>query len=152
MTQIYAFSQGFEEFFSASQQFEHLVNRLRSKEAAQMEHGEIEDLVDQEGRELLRRLFQGYLDRRCSNEVQHEAIEGSDGLRPRHREECGRHLETLFGTVRVRREGYSAAGLGSLFPLDAELNLPVDQYSDGVRRRTAIKLSFSPYISWAEPF
>ena len=75
MTQIYAFSQGFEEFFSASQQFEHLVNRLRSKEAAQMEHGEIEDLVDQEGRELLRRLFQGYLDRRCSNEVQHEAIE-----------------------------------------------------------------------------
>ena len=139
MTQIYAFSQGFEEFFSASQQFEHLVNRLRSKEAAQMEHGEIEDLVDQEGRELLRRLFQGYLDRRCSNEVQHEAIEGSDGLRPRHREECGRHLETLFGTVRVRREGYSAAGLSSLFPLDAELNLPVDQYSDGVRRRAVIE-------------
>ena len=45
MTQIYAFSQGFEEFFSASQQFEHLVHCLLSQEASQMEHGEIEELV-----------------------------------------------------------------------------------------------------------
>lgn len=140
MTQIYAFSQGFEEFFSASQQFEHLVHRLLSQEASQMEHGEIEELVEQEGRELLRRLFQGYLDHRSSNEVEHESLVGSDGhRRSPHRAECGRNLETLFGTVRVQRAGYGARGLCSLFPLDAELNLPGDQYSDGVRRRAAIE-------------
>jgi hypothetical protein len=42
---------------------------------------------------------------------------------------------TLFGVVKVRRKGYSAHGLSSVFPLDEVLNLPADKYSHGLRRR-----------------
>ena len=104
MRQIYSFSQGFEEFFSANQQFEHLIHRLRSQETSRMEHGEIEALVEQEGHELTRRLLQGYLDHRSSQKARNEALEGSDGqLRSQHRWECRRNIETFFGTVRMCR-------------------------------------------------
>jgi hypothetical protein len=58
-------------------------------------------------------------------------------------------LETLFGRVQVRRVGYSARGEGSLYPLDAVLNLPPDAYSDGLRRRVAeevAKVSFEEAV------
>jgi hypothetical protein len=37
--------------------------------------------------------------------------------------------------VRIEREGHGARGWRTLFPLDAELNLPGELYSFGVRRR-----------------
>jgi hypothetical protein len=58
-------------------------------------------------------------------------------VRTHHRRDCPSGLETLFGRVQVRRQGYRARGQGSLYPLDAALNLPPDAYSDGLRRRVA---------------
>ena len=46
-----------------------------------------------------------------------------------------RKLTSLFGDVTVTRKSYSQRGHSSLFPIDAELNLPTDQYSDGMRLR-----------------
>ena len=54
-------------------------------------------------------------------------------VRTHRREGCKRRLETRFGEVILRRRGYGARGLKSVFPLDAELNLPPDKYSHGLR-------------------
>jgi hypothetical protein len=43
----------------------------------------------------------------------------------------------VFGTVSVERAGYGKEGVGSLHPLDAELNLPHERYSLELRRRVA---------------
>jgi hypothetical protein len=65
-------------------------------------------------------------------------VAGSDGVvRRHHRSGCETSLETIFGRVRVRRQRYGARGAASLFPLDAGLNLPLDPYSEGLRRRVA---------------
>ena len=95
-------------------------------------------LPDTEGTELLRRLLQGHLDVRAANETRQEAVTGADGVIRNHcRKDCRRDVMSLFGEVSVRRLGYSARGHRSLFVLDGELNLPVDKYSHGLRRRIA---------------
>jgi hypothetical protein len=43
----------------------------------------------------------------------------------------------LFGDVTVKRNRYNQRRQASQFPLDGELNLAADQYSDGVRKRVA---------------
>lgn len=58
------------------------------------------------------------------------------GTRPAARVHT-RELETIFGTVTVTRVGYGAEGEPSLYPLDGQLNLPVERYSHEVRRRVA---------------
>jgi hypothetical protein len=44
---------------------------------------------------------------------------------------------SIFGEVTVRRKGYSLPGVKSRFVLNADLNLPPDKYSHGLRRRVA---------------
>ncbi len=56
-----------------------------------------------------------------------------------------RKLETVFGTVSVQRAGYGKKGVGSLHPLDADLNLPVDRYSLELRRRVAEEAAKSSF-------
>ncbi len=59
---------------------------------------------------------------------------GPIGIARTHRREgYRRRLETRFGKVIVTRRGYGGRGLDSVFPLDAELNLPPDKYSHGLR-------------------
>jgi hypothetical protein len=91
-------------------------------------------MVHAEGNELLRRLLQGHLDQRRREEPMHERVVGADGVARTHRREsCRRALETRFGEVIVTRRGYGGRGLESVFPLDAQLNLPSDKYSHGLR-------------------
>lgn len=136
MSQAYTTIDDWEMFFHAFEQFSDVVTQLRSDESRQLEHGQVEQLLEQEGRELLRRLLQGHLDYRAANETDWESIEGADGIIPsQHRQGCERHLATLFGDVIVTRRAYRAPGAPSLFALDAALNLPPDKYSDGLRRR-----------------
>jgi hypothetical protein len=138
MTQAYLIHQGLEEFAAAREQFSHLVSELQSAAVLGMQHGEVEALISREGTELLRRLLQGHLDLRSARESEREAVAGSDGVvRRRCREGCERDLMSVFGEVQVRRRGYGAPGLSSVFPLDAELNLPADKYSQGLRQRVA---------------
>src|SRR5208283_4384227 len=63
---------------------------------------------------------------------------------------CSRDLETVFGNVTIRRKGYSKPGSESLYPLDAELNLPTNKYSDGLTLRTveeSAKISFDEAVA-----
>jgi hypothetical protein len=138
MSQVYTTSDAWEAFSYAFEQFTAMVTHLRSHQAQPLDHGQVERCLETEGRELLRRLFQGHLDYRAAHETQWESLEGSDDIiRHHHRQGCQTHLETLFGDGTVPRQSYGARGVPSLFALDAALNLPPDKYSDGLRRHVA---------------
>jgi hypothetical protein len=140
--------QGF--FQQAYEQYCAVVETLSAAESRAWEHGEVERYINESGRELLRRLFQGHLDRRYSEEEDHRPVVGADGeVRPHRRKRTQRQLETLFGEVVVTRVGYSSqqAGVSALYPGDGQLNLPPDKYSDELRRRVAEEAS---KVSFAE--
>jgi hypothetical protein len=123
-----------EHYADALAQFEHLLGRLTDEENRRITHGALEAMVQAEGGELLRRLIQGHLDQRSVEEPIRERVVGEDGVARTHRREgCKRRLESRFGEVIVTRRGYGGRGLDSLFPLDAQLNLPPDKYSHGLR-------------------
>ncbi|MFH1919438.1 MAG: ISKra4 family transposase [Planctomycetota bacterium] len=133
---VYQIEVKLEEFRAAGEQFEAIMARLQSDETARMEHGDLEELLNIDGRELLRRLLQGHLDLRAAREKRLERVEDSDGvIRPHFRKDTSRGLSSIFGDVEVNRKSYSDREISSLFPQDAELNLSEDKYSHGLRRR-----------------
>ncbi|MCP4288416.1 MAG: ISKra4 family transposase, partial [Gammaproteobacteria bacterium] len=140
-----------DEFAAAREQFAQLIQALQSAGNLELEHGDIEALIWQEGNELLRRLLQGHLDLRSAREPKREHVIGGDGvIRTHRRAGCTRMLMSLFGEVRVRRMGYGACDKESVFPLDAQLNLPRDKYSHGLRQRVGeevTKGSFDEAVS-----
>jgi hypothetical protein len=126
------------EFSSSSRAFESLVGFLTSSAALALEHYALEQEVEVQGREVLRCLLQDHLDLRTEREVT-GPVTGSDGVGRTHLRDESRPLMSLFGGVRVGRVGVGARRHESLFPMDAELNLPQERHSHGVRRRVAIE-------------
>jgi hypothetical protein len=105
------------EFSGAFEKFSDMVMSLHSSQAQQVDHGQIEQFLETEGRELLRRMFQGYLDHRAATEPDWESLEGHDHiLRTHRRQGCQRHLATLFGDVVVTRRSYGAPGGRAALP------------------------------------
>ena len=127
-----------EVFGSACERFESIICELNGEAAGKMEHSQIEALLFRAGTELMGLLMQGYLDLLAIREPRRHDVTGSDGTLLTHcRLNCERTLMTSFGEVTVRRKGYSLSGVRSVFPLDAQLNLPKDLYSHCLRRRAA---------------
>jgi hypothetical protein len=127
-----------DAYTAAHEQFAHLIAHLRSPEAQQMTHSDVEALLEVEGRELLRRLLQAHLDERSPGSVA-EPVRGADRRAHTHQRTQTRHLMTIFGEVEVTRTGYGGHGTPSLHPLDAALNLPPEHSSHGVRHRVAVE-------------
>ena len=127
-------------FASSREQFESLVGFLDGTDAAGLSHAELEERLDRDGRELLRRLLDDHLALRAVREQRLEQVVGDEGV-ARGRVESGhaRALETVFGTVTVERLAYRAPGLGNLHPADAALNLPVERHSHGLRKLAALE-------------
>jgi hypothetical protein len=123
-------------FAVAEASFTALVGRLQAEETARMSHSDLESMLEKEGREVLRQLLQAHLDRRAEAKAEAPVV-GADGVERVHHRSGERHLETLLGTVSVERDGHGARGKETLFPLDAELNLPKEKFSFGIRRRAA---------------
>ncbi|RDH44966.1 ISKra4 family transposase [Zooshikella ganghwensis] len=135
-----------ESFISATQQFEALVVYLASQGACLEQHGNIEQYLQTAGNELLRRLLQGHLDHRATHERPRQSVTGADGIRRTYcRQFVPRRLATVFGEVTVTRHAYQKRGHHSLYPMDQELNLSADKYSDGLRQRVAIESSKSSF-------
>jgi hypothetical protein len=136
-------------FAAADEQYAQFKTRLESLEALGMEHSELEKEIEREGYELMRLLYQDHLILRAWSErdVREQGpVVGSDGLERRHRRsETKRSMMTPFGVVEVERAGYSVPGCASLYPLDAELNLPRDSFSHGVRERVAREAAKSSF-------
>jgi hypothetical protein len=127
--------------FAASRgQFESMVSFLDGADAAGLSHAELEERLDRDGRELLRRLFDDHLALRALREQRLDEVVGDEGM-TRSRVEAGhvRALETVFGTVSVQRLAYRAPGVGNLHPADAALNLPVERHSHGLRKLSALE-------------
>ena len=138
-----------KEFGAAREKFDALAVRLGSAETMSMTHSEVESLVESDGREVLRLLVQDHLDLRADADAKASArvpaIAGADAIIRTHRREQERPLLTLFGEVTVTRIGYGAPGTDSLRPLDAQLNLPEDKYSHGIRKRLSIEVARGAY-------
>lgn len=139
-----------EIFKPAQLQFNNLIIQLSSDELLSSDFDSIEQLIKQQGFEVLRLLLQGYLNKRHEIEPDHQSVIGADEVERTHkRAGSTRQLSTLFGTVTVCRKGYSKAGASTLHPLDGALNLPPDRYSQGLRTlvaKAAVNESFDDVV------
>lgn len=125
-----------------------LCCRLESEEVLAMTHSAVEALLDVEGKEIVRLLFQDQMTLRSLLEAAPSApVVDKEGVEHTHLRRHRRALETLFGTIEVVRLGHGGRGLDSLHPLDARLNLPPELYSFGVRRRVAFAASFTSFAA-----
>ena len=93
---------------------------------------------------LARQLLQLFFVMREKQEVRHKAYE-VDAIGYDYVGQRKRSYVSLFGEVSVRRACYWLKGMGSQYPLDADLSLPARSFSDWVQER-ASELSVSmPY-------
>lgn len=122
--------------------FTELVGWLEGSQAAACSHAELEDELDRRGRELLRQMLVAQLELRALRERRAEQVTDADGVR-HGAVETGhtRPLQTIFGAVSVTRLAYRHRGHANLYPADAQLNLPTEQHSHGLRRLAAIEAS-----------
>jgi uncharacterized protein UPF0236 len=141
-------------FASSREQFESLVSFMDGTDAAGLEHAELEERLDRDGRELLRRLLDDHLALRAIREQRLESVIGDDEVaRGRVEREHRRVLGTVFGEVTVSRMAYRAPGHRNLHPADAALNLPVERHSHGLRKLAAVEAargSFQDAVSGIE--
>lgn len=139
-----------DAFAQARQAFESLPEFLCTEEAQGMSHSDMERELGERGRELMRQLYQAWLDQQAGAEADGPVIDAAGQERRDTRPDHERDLETTFGTVRVGRTGYATDGEPSLHPLDAKLNLPDEKYSLEVRRRVAEEVTKSSFEEVSE--
>lgn len=124
-------------FSVADEKYEGLKAVLCDAETLDMSHDQVEHLIEEHGREVLRELLQSHLELRSFSEVVEPVVAVDGRERTHRRDDEGRTLTTVLGDVRVNRTRYEGRGLGSLCPLDGDLNLPPEQYSLEIRRQAA---------------
>ncbi|MGD0935763.1 MAG: ISKra4 family transposase [Streptosporangiaceae bacterium] len=113
---------------------------LSGEEAGQLRHADLEEQLQDRGRELLRRLHQDHLDLLAAREQRRDGVTGADGIaRTRAEKGHGRAMATVFGQVTVTRIAYRAPGAANAHLLDEALNLPAEKQSHGLRKLTAIE-------------
>lgn len=118
------------------EEYSQLREFVKSPEARALKHSDMERQIQEHGQEVMRKLYQAWLDLKAQEEVEGPVVDAQGNERTRRRVQA-RDLETVFGTVEVTRTAYGAEGEESLRPLDADLNLPEERYSLEVRRRVA---------------
>lgn len=133
-----------DPFAPARQQFEEMVAHLGREAVEGMNHSDMERDLGQRGQELLRTLYQGWLDQQAETESATDVVD-ADGTERTVKRAHERPLQTVFGPVRVKRSGYGTEGKASLHPLDGQLNLPEEVYSHELRRRAAEEASKSSF-------
>src|SRR5439155_9276966 len=143
-----------DPFAAAARAFDCLQGALADPGTAALPHHEVEEMIEERGRELLRLLFQGHLDLRARREREQTrrpsamVVTGVDGLVRPHRE-VGHHRELacLFGTVTVERCAWRQRGLSRVYPADRTLSLPAGRHWHGLRRLAvaeAVRGSYDP--------
>ena len=115
-------------------------------EAGYLDHGEREEVIGAEGRELQRRLLQATFDLGAAREERVAQVTSAAGIRHGTVEAGhGRGLASVFGPVRVTRMAYRNRREPNLYPADARQVLPDDPYSLGMRALAAYHLATSGY-------
>ncbi len=125
--------------------FAALADELAGPAAAGLTASQLEDLLDERGREVLRQLLQDHYDLRALREQQqarkHPApVTGTDGItRTRLETGHGRLLATLFGTVTVTRCAWRKPGAPDYRPADAALSMPAGRHSHTLAKLAALE-------------
>jgi len=125
--------------------FTALAAELSGPAAAGLTACELEDLLDERGREVIRQLLQDHYDLRTAREEQQAREQrapaaGPGGItRTRLETGHGRLLATLFGTVRVTRCAWRKPGAGNWCPADAALSLPAGRHSHSLAKLAALE-------------
>ena len=115
-------------------------------EAGYLDHGEREEVIGAEGRELQRRLLQATFDLDTAREERIAQVTSAAGIRHGTVEAGhGRGLASVFGPVRVTRMAYRNRREPNLYPADARQVLPDDPYSLGMRALAAYHLAAGGY-------
>lgn len=114
--------------------------------SADLSHAGVEDEITEQIREAARLVYQGHLDLRAEREPRLAEVVDAGGT-GRGRAEYGRcrALTTVFGEVDVERIAYRRHGHPDLHPADAQLNLPVEHHSHGLRRHAAVEATRGSY-------
>jgi hypothetical protein len=125
--------------------FAALAGELAGPAAAVLTACELEDLLDERGREVVRQLLQDHFDLRRIREEQQARehpgpVDGADGItRARLEAGHGRLLATLFGTVTVTRCAWRKPGAPDYLPADAVLSLPAGRHSHTLAKLAALE-------------
>lgn len=139
-------------FSQARFAFRQLETWLTSGEAQHASEAQVEEQLEQRGRELLRLLLQAHLRQRGTGEVgpalrvvtpppptatpdDHSATVPPGGVRHGEKRCHDRTLHTVLGDVTVQRTAYAAAGQASVHPLDEQLQLPQRSFSYPLQER-----------------
>lgn len=109
---------------------------LSGGEMIRKPHSDVEQMLDEQGREWARLMLEEHLALRAVLEKKVD-VTGTEGVERRSSRDSERHLETLVGRVSVPRQAYQAPGVPDLHPMDAALNLPRELFSHGIRRMVA---------------
>jgi len=125
-----------DAFAPAMEKAAEMTRHLESRSALAATHSELELFVEEEGRELLRRMLQGHHVLRAIAE-RPVRVEGADRVVRTFLRPSGRPVVSIVGRVDVARIAYQGRGIEGLHPMDAALNLPSELYSHEVRRRVA---------------
>ncbi|WP_372412053.1 ISKra4 family transposase [Streptomyces luteireticuli] len=137
----YAANSAADPFARSLSAFESLTRTLSGPPAADWTHAELEECLEEAGRELLRQLLQDHLDLRALREESEvragarPAVVGPEGrTRPWREPGHTRYLACLFGLVQVRRVAHRGPGLPNVHPADRQLALSAGRHSMGLRR------------------
>lgn len=130
--------------------FEAILRFVDSDDAFSMSHGDLEEALVEQGRELIRRVLQEHLDKRAQREPRLEVVDAEGVERTRVEQAHTRDLTTLVGEVEVARQAYRARGRPNLHPADGTLNLPEEKYSHGLRKVAALEVAKGSYEAAVE--
>jgi hypothetical protein len=130
-----------DHYTVAHEELEAVISFLKSGEAERLTASELEGAIRERSWDLLRQLLQAHIESRGSGEAAAPVVDADGVGRTATPREHQRTLTTIFGDVSVARLGYAAEGRKSLHPLDAELNLPAEQHSFGLRRLAAVEVA-----------
>ena len=139
-----------QPFHSAYEKFIEITSHLSGERSCDKTPSNMEASLETEGRELLRVLRHDHWDNQGGVGVG-EAVCGSDGVvRSPKRDHMESGSKRVCGAVRVARTGESQRGVASLFPRDAQLNLPAHGSSHRLQKRVAaqaVKSSFEGVVN-----
>lgn len=130
---------GADFFKEAEGQFHKLTAMLKSKDTKGMKFSDLEKLINEEGRELLKQLLQGKIDSLGDGFVG-KMLEGYDDVRRTHLRIGERQIKSIFGEIELRRIGYGQRYTESLFPKDSALNMPKNSFSHELQRRVCFEV------------
>ena len=102
-------------FSGSRDHFEAVLSWLEGEHAGALNHGELEDQLQVDARELFRQLLQEHLELRAVSEPQIADVTDAERVpRPTAESRPSRGLTTVFGEVDVQRIAYRKRGQSNL--------------------------------------